>query len=262
MKADRLQGSAVEHIRRHLAESIASGELAPGQKLDPERVLSEKLKVSRPTLRKALRQLEEDGVVRRFPGRGGGTFVAPSVIERNLSKIVGVPTLLRQQGFIAGTQVVSASVIQGSGDTCRRLKVREGSLIVDIVRIRLADGAPISLENANFPADRFPGLLSHPIGESLYEVLYENYGVSPCEAEEQIEIRNALGEEGHILGVPTGTPLVSIHRVTVDSDGIPFESSHDLFRSDRIRIHVRISGDDSGDLDAFVSGRSVQVRSA
>lgn len=261
MNPDRFEGSAVEAVRSHLAQAIGSGELQPGQKLEPERTLAEQLGVSRPTLRKALRQLEEDGFVRRFPGRGGGTFVTASVIERDLSKIVGVPTLLRQQGFTAGTQVVSASVVAGTAETCRLLDISEGSHVVDVVRIRLADGSPISLEHANFPAERFPGLLGLPLGNSLYEILQSEYGVSPGEALEQIEVRGAVGEEGTVLGVPAGSPLISIHRVTVDLDGRPFESSHDLFRSDRIRIHVRVSGDVSGQLDAFVNGRSVQVRS-
>ena len=253
-------GTAVDAVRSQLASDIGSGELVPGQKMEPERVLCQQLGVSRPTLRKALRQLEEDGLVRRFPGRGGGTFVTASVIERDLSRIVGVPTLLRQQGFTAGTQVVSSSVITADPKVCRQLNLPDGCLVFDVVRIRLADGAPISLEHAIFPAERFPGLLSFPLGNSLYEILQTEYGVSPGEALEQIEVRNAIGEEGAILGVPAGAPLISIHRVTVDLDGRPFEISHDLFRSDRIRINVRVSGDDSGQLAAFEQRRSVQLR--
>jgi len=260
MKPGRSEGTAADGVRRKIAEAIGSGELRPGEKLDTERVLAERMGVSRPTLRKALQQLEEAGLVRRLPGRGGGTFVAASVIERDLSKIVGVPTLLREQGFTAGTQVVSASVISGSADLCQQLDIAEGSLVFDLVRIRLADSAPISLEHAALPAERFPGLLGFPLGQSLYELFQREYGVSPGEARERIEVRGAVGEESTILGIPSATPLISINRVTVDLDGRPFEVSHDLFRADRIRIHVRVSGDSDGHLDAFESGRSVQVR--
>ena len=65
-----------EEVRRALAEQIGSGRLRPGQRLGAERALAAEFGVSRATLRQALAVLEEGGVVRRVPGRGGGTFVA------------------------------------------------------------------------------------------------------------------------------------------------------------------------------------------
>ncbi len=56
-----------------LAEQIGSGRLRPGQRLGAERALAAEFGVSRATLRRALAVLEEGGVVRRVPGRGGGT---------------------------------------------------------------------------------------------------------------------------------------------------------------------------------------------
>src|SRR6476661_2600730 len=151
-----------EEVRRALAEQIGSGRLRPGQRLGAERALAAEFGVSRATLRQALAVLEEGGVVRRVPGRGGGTFVAKGKIERDLSRIVGVPALLRSQGVVAGTRVLCA---------------RPGELVVDLVRIRLADGSPFSLEHARFPARRFPGLLEMPLGGSVYELLEEHFGV-------------------------------------------------------------------------------------
>lgn len=60
-------------IARKLQEMIRSGELKPGQKIPSQRVLSEQLKVSRPSLREALLTLETLGLVRTLPARG--TFV-------------------------------------------------------------------------------------------------------------------------------------------------------------------------------------------
>ena len=101
-----------EDVRRALAEQIGSGRLRPGQRLGAERALAAEFGVSRATLRQALAVLEEGGVVRRVPGRGGGTFVAKGKIERDLSRIVGVPALLRSQGVVAGTRVLSARLAE------------------------------------------------------------------------------------------------------------------------------------------------------
>jgi GntR family transcriptional regulator len=93
-----------EDVRRVLAERISAGRLRPGQRLGAERALAAELGVSRATLRQALAVLEDSGLVRRVPGRGGGTFVSRDKIERDLSRVVGVPALLRSQGVVAGTQ--------------------------------------------------------------------------------------------------------------------------------------------------------------
>ena len=83
-------------------------------------------------------------MVRRVPGRGGGTFVAKGKIERDLSRIVGVPALLRSQGVVAGTRVLSARLAPADDTAAQALRMRPGDLVVDLVRIRLADGSPIS----------------------------------------------------------------------------------------------------------------------
>ncbi len=232
-------GPAADSVRRALLERIRSGELVPGQRLGAERDLARQLGVSRSTLRQALGSLELSGQVRRTPGRGGGTFISHGKIERDLSRVVGLPALLRAQGIVAGTQVVGTATLPADEATRAALSLDEGDFVFDVVRIRLADGSPISLEHARLPATRFPGLLEHPLGGSLYELLQLSYGVEPGEAVERIEVASASSDEARILGVTEGAPLLSITRTTVDQDGAPLEYSHDLFRGDRTRITVR-----------------------
>lgn len=235
-----------EDVRRILADQISAGRFRPGQRLGAERALAASLGVSRATLRRALASLEESGMVRRVPGRGGGTFVSKGKIERDLSRVVGVPALLRSQGVVAGTRVVSARLSAADEPAVQALRLRPGELVIDLVRIRLADGSPISVERLMLPADRFPGLLELPLGGSVYELLAEHFGTRPDEAVERIEVVAASPEEAMILDVPGGAPLLSITRTTTDEQGEPFEFSHDLFRSDRTRIVVRTPGDRGG----------------
>ena len=109
----RAGGRTPEDVRRVLADRISAGQLRPGQRLGAERALAAELGVSRATLRQALAVLAESGVVRRVPGRGGGTFVSKDKIERDPSRVVGVPALLRSQGVVAGTRVISAGLAAG-----------------------------------------------------------------------------------------------------------------------------------------------------
>jgi GntR family transcriptional regulator len=223
-------GPAAEAVRRRLLERITAGALGPGQRLGAERDLAPQLGVSRSTVRQALSVLEADGVIRRVPGR---------------SQIVGVPALLRAQGMTAGSRVVSTSLALVDPDTSEALGLSVGEYVIDVVRIRLADGTPISLERVRLPARYFPGLLDLPLGGSLYDLLAEHYATVPVEAVERIEVATATDDEASILAIEPGAALLSITRTTRDAAGRRFEFSHDLFRADRTVITMTSGGQSS-----------------
>jgi GntR family transcriptional regulator len=232
-------GPAAEAVRQRLLDQINRGRLRAGDRLGAERGLAGQFGVSRSTVRQALADLESTGVVRRVPGRGGGTFLRLQKVERDLSHVVGVPALLRQQGMTAGSRVVSTAMAIADEEAATVLGLKRGDYVLDLVRIRLADGTPISLEHVRLPATRFPGLLDRRLGGSLYELLEAQYGVTPGEAVERIEVVSALEDEATILSVEPGAALLSITRTTHDTEGVVFEWSHDLFRADRTVITVR-----------------------
>lgn len=234
--------AVAETLRRRMLTEISSGDLAPGERLGSERELAEHYRVSRATLRQVLASLDEAGLVRRVPGRAGGTFINHHKVEHSLTSVVGVPAYLARQGYQAGTQVLSTQIEKGDPLTVRALQLADGDLVVRIRRLRLADGKPLSLESACFPAERVPGLLGQPLGGSLYELLETRYSITAAEAEEVVEVVHATDEEADVLSVASSAPLLSLTRTTFDPDGLPFEFSHDLFRSDRTRIVTRTPG--------------------
>ena len=211
----------------------------PGERLGAERELAERLGVSRSTIRAALADLERGGVIRRGRGRGGGIFVAERKVERDLTSLAGLPAYLRRQGFQSDARVLSTATIEADADTAAALGLEPGALVLEVVRVRLADGEPISLERALLGADRFPGLLDRSLAGSLYELLQSEYGLVPGEAEERIEVVAAGAAEAKLLGIRRGAPLLAVARTAWDADGRAFERSHDLFRGDRARIVVR-----------------------
>jgi GntR family transcriptional regulator len=233
----------VEDARHRLLDLINAGTLRPGDRLGTERELAARLSVSRSTLRQVLAVLAEAGVVRRVPGRAGGTFVAHAKVDRDLSVIVGLPEYLRRQGFVAGTQVLSATMSGADDIAAHHLAVPAGSLLIDIVRIRLADGIPISLERVQLPAEIFPGLLELPLGGSIYDLLDTHYDVRPDEVVEHLEVAEASPDEAALLAVSARAPLLAITRISATSAGVPFEFSHDLFRADRTCVTFRTRAD-------------------
>ncbi len=239
---EHVLGPTAEDARRRLLSMVERNRLQPGQRLGAERDLAESLGVSRSTLRHVLATLEASGIVRRVPGRSGGIFIAPGKVERDLSRIVGVPSLLRDQGFTAGSRVINVGVRAAGQEAAAALAIADDDFVVDLVRIRFADSLPISLEHAVLPADLVPGLPERDLGGSLYELLDREYSIRPGEATERIEIVTASAHEAAILGVSVHEPLLAVTRTTTDATGRLFEYSHDLFRGDRTRILVKTSG--------------------
>lgn len=235
-------GPTAREVRQRILGMVHRGGLQPGDKLEAERDLAARLGVSRATLRQVLISLETEGVVRRLPGRAGGTFVASAKLDRDTSTFTTVPSLLAGQGFSAGTRVLSVQVTGADDDAAEALQLHPGDLVVELVRIRLADGEPISLERAVLPASRVPDLPDRPLQGSLYELLDAEYAIRPAEAVEHIEVQAAERDQAALLGIDPGAPLMVITRTTADADGEVFEYSEDAFRADRIRISVKVHG--------------------
>jgi len=208
-------------ISAQIEQAIATGRLAPGDRLPPERALAEEHGVSRMTVRQALQTLEARGLLRRAIGRNGGSFVAQPKVQRDLGTFSGLSEQLARQGIVAGARVVSAL---------------ESEAAIEIVRVRLADGEPFALERSSFPADRFRGLLDLDLTGSLYDLLDEHFDAAPVRAVERIEPVLADSDEAAALGLRVGAPLMLVDRVAYDDEGLAVETARDVFRGDRTRI--------------------------
>lgn len=225
------------------------------EKLPSERELAERLAVSRNMLRRALEVLDAEGSIVRSQGRGGGAFITavtesapvpPTLfdvqtrkLERDLNAIKGIPQMLAEQGFEATTRMLSASVEAASNGIATALRIRFGAPVISLLRLRLADGNPLSLERMYLDAERFPDLLDHsPIG-SLYVLLQAEYGVTVATAEEQVEVVEASRQVARLLDLKPWAPVLALRRVSRRDDGTPVEASIDLFRPELTRLIVR-----------------------
>jgi GntR family transcriptional regulator len=229
-----------EELRRRIVAELNAG--APGAKLGSERELAERYGTSRSSLRQVLAALEEAGLVDRVIGRAGGIFISHGQVQRSLSDVVGVPAFLANQGYIAGTRVLSTKITVPDRTTQQALRIGPEDFVIEIQRVRLADGSPISLELAQFPAEAFPGLLERELGGSIYEILETHYGLVTSRADERIEAVNATPEESTLLGIKQRSALLLITRIAYDQHGAPCEFSRDLFRGDRTRLAVTARG--------------------
>src|SRR6516164_5101604 len=233
----REPGSSLHgQIEDWLAGQIATGALAPGDRLPTEQDLAEWFGVSRMTLRHALAELARRGLVTKTVGRRGGTVVAAPKLEQDLTTLAGFSEQLRRHGMVAGARVLSATERPAGPVAARALEVAEGSPLYEVRRVRLGDGRPIALERSLFPAATFPGLLGCRLDGSLYELLEANYGQRPSRARESLEPVTAGVREAEALDVKEGAALMLVERTAYTDEGTPVEFARDLFRGDRTRL--------------------------
>jgi GntR family transcriptional regulator len=225
-----------DQLEQALRELVLSDDLGDGGRLPTERDLALRYGVSRTTVRQVLDNLERVGLVVRRRGRKGGTFAIKPPVTLDFTQLAGIPSYLRAQGFRAGAHVVSARVVPAESSTRESLDLPDDALVHDIIRLRLADEVPISLERTRMPVDLFPDLLSNPLTDSLYDVIGEKYGVVATKAVERLTAVIADEAQAHVLGISAGDPLMAIERVTYDQNRKPFEHSSDVFRGDRTRV--------------------------
>jgi GntR family transcriptional regulator len=222
-------------IAEGLIGQVESGELLPGDRLPPERELSEQLGVNRMTLRRALGVLEAQGlVVRRH---GVGTYISEPKIDRRMDTVFRFTRGMQSRGYTPGTRLISLDLVMMDAALGRELAVPVSAPAYRILRLRTVNQEPVLLESYTIPAGRFPGLEGYDLEErSIYEVMESEYGVSIARARQSYEPVVASTFEAELLGVRVGAPLMLEKRISFDAGDQPVEYGKDRYRGDRFRF--------------------------
>ncbi|MBC7264427.1 MAG: GntR family transcriptional regulator [Chloroflexi bacterium] len=235
-------------IREQLREQIAEGILKPGDALPTEEQICTECGVSRMTARLALTQLANEGLVVRRQGKG--TFVAApkAVFTGERFPLLSYTEILQRLGLRAGAHIRSQEVVPASPGVARQLQLAVGEPVVKIVRLRLADGEPMSLETSFYPHHRFPTLAEQDLtNHSIYRLLEKEYHIVPAYAVETTELSVSSAYEAEALGIREGVPIVLCTRLSFDAEEKPIEFTHTAHRGDRFRSVVRLSRQQLGE---------------
>ena len=226
-------------IQADLRERVATGELAPGTQVETEQELMTRYAVSRATVRQALSGLVAEGLLEIRRGRG--TFVHGAALEHRLGGFYTFSREIERHGMRPGTRVRAIGIESADAVVAAGLGLAEGTPVVALSRIRLADDEPIVSETSYLPAARFKGLEQVDFAEtSLYETLTSAFGVRPARARETF-VPVLLGEEeSAVLGGAPGDPVLNVERTTYDADGVIIEFCRSILRADRYRYSVEL----------------------
>jgi DNA-binding GntR family transcriptional regulator len=227
-------------FRDHFTAMIEAGTLAPGTKLAPERTLAEEFSITRVTVRQALIQMEAEGLIFREDRRGW--FVSPPRVRYDPTANTSFTESITEQGRVAGTTVLSKQQISASQWESANLGCAVGDPIFAISRLRTVDGRAVLVEQIHVKAARCPGLLEHPLDQSMTDLMSEKFGI--VEHRAQINMRpTALSEiPAKALGVAAGTPSLYLSRAILDQYNEVIEFDQEFWRHDAIDICVSAMG--------------------
>jgi GntR family transcriptional regulator len=221
-------------IASQMEDRISSGRWQEGDRLPPERQLCGDFGVSRATLRQALGELEERGLITRHQGRG--TFVTKPRLQLPIVGVFSIRDAMEAHGIRLSTRVVNVEIIEASRQLAADLACLPGDAVVFIERLRLGDGEPMVLDTAHLRAELFPGLEKIDFEQrSLYDVLEKGYGRTVAEAQETLEPVILTPRECELLEVPAHTAGLLTRRITTDATGVVVALGHVLLRGDRSR---------------------------
>jgi GntR family transcriptional regulator len=209
--------------------------LNPHDVLPSETALCEEFSVSRMTARAAVQRLEADGLVYREAGRG--TFVAEPAPYRQVVNLSNFSAEMRRLGRIPSSQVLNARVRPSTETEHRRLGSDPGGNVVELRRIRLADGTPIVDEHTVLRGDLAAVLESDLATSSLHEQL-RALGRVPSTGTSVIRAEAADRSTARALGIRTGAPVLVEERIIVDQDGNPIEMTTSRYASDRYALEA------------------------
>lgn len=227
-------------LKEMLTNKILSKEWKVGEKIPTEFELCEQYKVSRITVRQALRDLEKEGYLVRKQGRG--TFVSVPKIEQNLMSFYSFSREFKKRGFEPHSEVLEFHLQIPKPEIVNNLKLsNEQNQVYYIKRLRYADNMLLAIETTYLPADLFPGLDEKTLNEkALYEIMRDNYGVVPTSAEESFGATLIGGKESVYFGMKKGNPAISLERWAY-SEERHIEYTTSIVRGDKFTFFVKLN---------------------
>ncbi|MDR1851998.1 MAG: GntR family transcriptional regulator [Propionibacteriaceae bacterium] len=233
---DRVSPVPLYHqLAEQLSAAIESGALQPGDTFENELSLAERLELSRPTVRRAIAELVNRGLLVRR--RGVGTTVASKAIHRK-AELTSLYDDLVSSGKTPVTKVLSLIKTQDAR-AAEKLGVPFDTELTFIERLRSTDGTPMALMRNWLPPSSLE-ITEEMLNEhGLYDVLKEA-GIRPAVGHQMIGARRPNARERKLLDLRAGDPLLTMSRVAFDSEGKSVEFGDHCYRYDQYFFDITV----------------------
>jgi GntR family transcriptional regulator len=236
LKTSRLSVQTEEY----LLSVIEHGTFQPGEQLPSENELAAQLGISRPTLREALLNLEQAGVVVRK--HGVGTFVAPAYghrLESGLERLESILELAGRQGMQLKHAALQVQEVPADAELCDRLQVSPGTPLTKVQRVIVVDGTPVAYMEDLVPSSILSlDAIDENFNGSVLDSLRQRQDLQVAQAVAEIVTLNADTLLAKKLAIEPGRAVLMLEEVLFDAEGSAVECSRNYFVPDFFRFHV------------------------
>lgn len=224
-------------VARSLEQAIRSGRVPAGARLENEIAIGVRLGLSRPTVRRAIQELVDKGLLVRR--RGIGTQVVQGGQVTRQVELTSLYEDLKSAQHEPGTRVLEHDIRPADAATAQALGVAEGSDVVRIRRQRSTDDVPVAVLENYLPMEFADITTAQLEARGLYEIL-RSRGVTIRIANQKIGARAAERDEAQLLDIPRGGPVLTMERVAFDASGHAVEFGHHCYRPDMYRFETTL----------------------
>jgi GntR family transcriptional regulator len=222
-----------------LADRISSGVLATGTQLASEEELCDEFDVSRTTVRTTIQNLVRRGLVEIRRGRG--TFVSAPRLVQDLTGLTGFVEDMIAAGRTPSSRVLSRDVVRADPLIAEKLALKPGAPVVQIQRVRLADGVPLSFDETYLPEKLGRSVMAEDLAaEPIFTLLEQRFKTPLIEAEYELEATTAGPAVALALEIAQGSAIFLIGRTSYSLEHRPVDYEKLFYRGDAIKFKTRL----------------------
>jgi len=226
-------------LKEILRGYILDGTYVPHSKLPSENELIKQYKVSRITVRQALRDLQKEGLI--FSIQGKGSFVTKPKAVQDLTRLQGFGEAMSRHGLETYSKVVSIKRVPADKDVAAALNLEKGRDVFEFIRIRYLNRSPVSLDISYFdPAIGERLQKEDLVSRDIFEILENNFGLALESADLTIEATIADEEKSRLLKIEANSPLLRLERLTYSNGHVPVDFEYLYYIGDFYRYRLRV----------------------
>ena len=237
--SDELNSPMYIQLAAFIRHQITLGIFKKNDRMATENELCTMLNISRTTVRLAMNELLEEGLLIRKRGRG--SFITERKINRRLNSLYNFTESMREQNIEPHSEVISARVCEANETIAGQLQLPSGqNKVFRLERIRYGDDTPLLHETTYITYNLCPGIENQDFSKySLYDVLKTRYGLTIYHASETLEAIIIEAATAASLKCSAGpTPGYRIERVSSLETGFVFEYTTSVTRADKCKFRV------------------------
>ncbi|MCD5325219.1 MULTISPECIES: GntR family transcriptional regulator [Pontibacillus] len=204
-------------VKHSIIENIKNQSWKPGEKIPSENQLMQEYQVSRSTIRQAITQLAQEGILETKRGKSTTVKKKPSDHVKNPGVIQ------REKGTEFSVQIIRNVHGKKMDYAKKMLGLSEEQAVYMYERLRLADGVPIAFQQLFIPEHIVESLTDEDLLVFDFHAHLEEKGMQPNYSKEYVSASLANTYEADFLGIVAGDPLVDMTRITLGIDQSPLE---------------------------------------